>query len=40
MPGATGPYPALFRELDDAERLAAMDQLDARDEQVDTAPAK
>ena len=36
MPGTTDPYPALLRELDDAELLAATDLLDARDEQVDT----
>src|SRR5262249_30618305 len=32
--------PALLRELDDAELLAATDLLDARDEQVDTPPVE
>jgi hypothetical protein len=40
MPGTTAPYPALLRKLDDAELLAAMDLLDARNEQVDTPPVK
>jgi hypothetical protein len=40
MPGTTDPYPALVRELDDAELFAVLELLDARDEQVDTPPAK
>jgi hypothetical protein len=40
MPGTTDPYSALLRERDDAELLAAIDLLDARDEQIDTPPAK
>ena len=40
MLGTTDPDPALLRELDDAELLAAADLLDARDEQVDTPPVK
>jgi hypothetical protein len=40
MPGTTDPYPALLRELDDVELLVAADLLNARDEQVDTPPAK
>src|SRR5262245_24391697 len=40
MPGTTDPDPALLRELDDAELLAATDLLDARDEQVDTPAAE
>jgi hypothetical protein len=40
MPGTTDPDPALLRELDDAELLAATDLLDAPDEQVNTPPVK
>jgi hypothetical protein len=40
MSGTTDPNPVLLWELDDAELLTAADLLDARDEQVNTPPAK
>jgi hypothetical protein len=40
MPGTTNPYPVLLRELYGAELLTAADLLNARDEQVNTPPAR